>query len=248
MDFQDRYKCPLCNTRHAFRKCRSFLTMSPLDKRSVVTLYSACKNCLGLSHQVDECQSTSSCNRCWGNHHTLIHVPDCEKRAWIQMTAWAILQCDNEPQMRAHVRILLDPNTTTSYYTPTANFPLTWERCTERLAVRLFVSQDHALSIRLQRRVQQSPICPVVNLKANATKEKYSSNQLADYGFHIPYPCCIVLGSDVAAAVYLGLPRQDGTLPFVQNTIFGLAFFGEMEIDQNPTRCNEKRNTFGPTY
>lgn len=206
MDFQDR---------HAFRKCRSFLTMSPLDKRSVVTLYSACKNCLGLSHQVDECQSTSSCNRCWGNHYTLIHVPDCEKRAWIQMTAWAILQCDNEPQMRAHV-------------------PLTWERCTERLAVRIFGSQDHALSIRLQRRVQQSPICPVVNLKANATKEKYSSNQLADYGFHIPYPCCIVLGSDVAAAVYLGLPRQDGTLPFVQNTIFGLAFFGEMEIDQNP--------------
>lgn len=208
--------------------------MPPLTKRELVQTLPACKNCLGLSHQLANCKSRDGCHRCWGNHHTLLHIFDVKHSAWVRMTAWVVMQCDSEPQMKAHIRILLDPDVKVSFYTPTANFPLAWEKCANRLSVRLSGLNDDVRTVTTQliRRIRASPICPVSPINADPIRERYGNEGLADHGFHIPYPCCIVLGADVASLIYLGLPRQEGSLPFAQNTIFGMTFFGEIGVNQ----------------
>lgn len=235
MDFQEEYSCPLCHSRHGFRKCRRFLSVSPLEKRDIVHRHKACLNCLGLSHQLNECQSRSGCFRCWDAHHTLLHLPKWEITVWTPMTAWAILWTHVAPQMRAHVRILLEPMRAQSIYMPTDSFPIPWDKCLERLPVRLTCLRDDKQSIKvnLQRHLGNNIIAPCCKIRKNEVLKHWAKNKmLADHGFNLPYPCSIVLGSDVAGSIYRGLPCAGGAdLPLAQDTVFGWALFGEVPKD-----------------
>lgn len=234
MNFNDDYLCPLCISRHPLRKCRRFLAMPPAEKMALVKAKSACENCLAFSHQLSKCTSRAGCWTCWGTHHTLLHPHLIEeKSAWIQMTACAIMWCRRDPQQHHRVRIIIDPSVVSSYNTPTDTFPLAWEKCTDILNVCLWGLRDdvRTVTVDLVRRVQRALVAPGSHLVSGPIKHRYRGSVLADAAFHIPYPSTIDLGSDVAGAVYMRQPEKQGDLPYAQKTIFGLGFFGRVDID-----------------
>ncbi|XP_028176630.1 uncharacterized protein LOC114364612 [Ostrinia furnacalis] len=66
------FKCPLCKNPHGIYNCRFFLQM-PVEKRYyTINRLALCVNCL-FSHNGNVCNSTKACNKCGGQHNTLIH-------------------------------------------------------------------------------------------------------------------------------------------------------------------------------
>ncbi|XP_075158050.1 uncharacterized protein LOC142231322 [Haematobia irritans] len=226
MEFNDDYLCPLCISRHSLRTCRRFLALPPLEKRAFIRDKDGCTNCLALSHGFAQCTCKAVCWECAKHHHTFLHPVESDS-AWVQMTAWVVMWTPRAPQEHLNVRAMLDPNVMTSYYTPTPTFPLAWEKCDDILPVRLWGMHNdvRTVSVDLVRRVQPAVRMPAMPLLPYPIRAKYGTKNLADHGFHIPYPCSVVLGADVAAVAYLGLPRREKGLPFTQDTIFGRAFF-----------------------
>lgn len=149
------------------------------------------------------------------------------------MTAWAVMWSSVAPQQRAHVRMLLEPRNPASYYMPTDTFPIPWEKCRTKITVWLTCLRDERRSVEviLNRRLGNNILAPSCKLKSEKIKAVSQDKVLADDGFHVPYPCSIILGSDVAGRIYRGLPQSEGELPFAQDTVFGWSFFGEMEKD-----------------
>ncbi|XP_055923279.1 uncharacterized protein LOC129953816 [Eupeodes corollae] len=65
--------CQVCSEQHPLRLCPTFLKMSVDDRQKTVRKHKFCFNCLALTHNAHQCQSTSTCLRCKGKHHTLLH-------------------------------------------------------------------------------------------------------------------------------------------------------------------------------
>ena len=63
-------KCILCSNNHPLYLCSTFARMSTDEKEKEVRRHQLCRNCLRKGYFVKECQSSSSCRKCRGNHHT----------------------------------------------------------------------------------------------------------------------------------------------------------------------------------
>ncbi|BET00202.1 Pao retrotransposon peptidase [Nesidiocoris tenuis] len=72
-------KCQLCQCshEHPLYECVPFKRMLVQDRWAFVRKRGACKNCLSLIHQSQDCKSSSSCRieGCGQRHHSLLHRP-----------------------------------------------------------------------------------------------------------------------------------------------------------------------------
>jgi Pao retrotransposon peptidase/Family of unknown function (DUF5641)/Protein of unknown function (DUF1759)/Putative peptidase (DUF1758)/Integrase zinc binding domain len=66
-------QCPICQKRHITSQCIEFLNMSVKDRQNKVKTLNICNNCLSPRHATKDC-SSSSCRRCNGQHHSLLHL------------------------------------------------------------------------------------------------------------------------------------------------------------------------------
>ncbi|XP_073835531.1 uncharacterized protein [Musca autumnalis] len=66
-------KCVLCTQRHIIRACPNFLKMTCEERIRFVVQGHFCFNCLGRSHIRRDCLSRHRCQKCKGDHHTLLH-------------------------------------------------------------------------------------------------------------------------------------------------------------------------------
>lgn len=67
-------KCSLCQLVHTnLYKCSAFLKLNPNDKFKHIKDNRICGNCLSSQHTVSKCQSTVTCKKCNGKHHSLLH-------------------------------------------------------------------------------------------------------------------------------------------------------------------------------
>ncbi|XP_073835841.1 uncharacterized protein [Musca autumnalis] len=241
MMYDDEYRCPICQTRHSLRLCRAFLAMHPEEKMKYVRQNKICRNCLGMSHALKDCRSNSACHRCWYDHHTLLHPVTSPKETWLQMTALALIHRPKIDEKKRVVRILLDPNATESTFYKSS------------LYVPFEIQEDEGLvEVQLTDRHSEVRTLTVkLNIKAGAPPEqtprgrglpekvlkRYDLEDLADPSFYIQHDCVVVLGRDVSKSIYLGLPREEKGLPYMQNSIFGYTFFGRIEFDLEGNRA-----------
>ncbi|XP_070526174.1 uncharacterized protein [Cardiocondyla obscurior] len=66
-------RCPICQAKHYFNACPSFVKGSLSQRRSFVQSHKRCFNCLGGNHSSRECPSKYTCRHCHQKHHTLLH-------------------------------------------------------------------------------------------------------------------------------------------------------------------------------
>ncbi|XP_075150879.1 uncharacterized protein LOC142224987 [Haematobia irritans] len=66
--------CVLCPRQsHHLRVCRKFRNLSVNDRLTAVKRHRCCFNCLSRRHDVHNCATSRSCEKCQGRHHTLLH-------------------------------------------------------------------------------------------------------------------------------------------------------------------------------
>ncbi|XP_075150893.1 uncharacterized protein LOC142225003 [Haematobia irritans] len=66
--------CVLCPRQsHHLRVCPKFRNLSVNDRLTAVKRYRCCFNCLSRRHDVNNCATSRSCEKCQGRHHTLLH-------------------------------------------------------------------------------------------------------------------------------------------------------------------------------
>ncbi|XP_070529962.1 uncharacterized protein [Cardiocondyla obscurior] len=66
-------RCPICQARHYFNSCPSFVKGSLSHRRSLVQTHKRCFNCLGGNHVSRDCPSKYTCRTCHQKHHSLLH-------------------------------------------------------------------------------------------------------------------------------------------------------------------------------
>ncbi|XP_076298363.1 uncharacterized protein LOC143217706 [Lasioglossum baleicum] len=128
-------KCRLCEKDHFILFCPRFKSLTPPERRKVVTEKKLCFNCLS-NHQVRDCHSNKRCQTCVGKHHTALHVPienppsggnrdsssktssasnpvskvvNCTRLNQTLILATAIVGIEVRPGERVFVRALIDP-------------------------------------------------------------------------------------------------------------------------------------------
>ncbi|XP_075158049.1 uncharacterized protein LOC142231320 [Haematobia irritans] len=70
--------CVLCPRQsHHLRVCPKFRNLSVSDRLTAVKRYRCCFNCLSRRHDVNNCATSRSCEKCQGRHHTLLHRDSC---------------------------------------------------------------------------------------------------------------------------------------------------------------------------
>ncbi|XP_075163108.1 uncharacterized protein LOC142235734 [Haematobia irritans] len=65
--------CVCCQRRHPLYKCFKFSSLSPTEKRSVVSQNNICSNCLNSGHFYKQCKIAARCQQCQESHHTILH-------------------------------------------------------------------------------------------------------------------------------------------------------------------------------
>ena len=65
--------CPVHELPHSLLECRVFLGWSCTRRRELVRKHKLCFRCL-RGHYARDCPSDSSCDKCNGNHHALLHL------------------------------------------------------------------------------------------------------------------------------------------------------------------------------
>lgn len=236
--YMEEYRCLLCATRHSLRLCRRFLVLHPREKMRYVRQNKACVNCLGLSHCLEDCRSPEVCRVCWRRHHTLLHELDDSKYQWLQMTAQALVHRPGVDDEKHIVRILLSPNCSESYIAPPYQrlpFPTDYDIPDYELQFTDRHSEVRTLTIKLKTSHDGRLETPKAHCLPGEVWKKYDVEDVADTSFYLPWGCSIVLGKDVSKHIYLGLPQEQKGLPYMQNTIFGYAFFGALETDVDNT-------------
>ncbi|XP_053691615.1 uncharacterized protein LOC128740128 [Sabethes cyaneus] len=63
-------KCVMCSDHHPLYMCSIFTKMSIENKEREIRRHQLCRNCLRKGHRVNDCQSSSTCHKCRGRHHT----------------------------------------------------------------------------------------------------------------------------------------------------------------------------------
>lgn len=64
--------CSLCHKNHAIYNCSTFLDLNVNDRSKKIKQLKLCFNCLKPNHVSRKCNA-STCRKCKGKHHTLIH-------------------------------------------------------------------------------------------------------------------------------------------------------------------------------
>ena len=74
--------CPICKEAHGLDFCAKFLALKPDEKASFVLEKRRCRNCLKAGHDLDQCWSKRRCDKCQGDHHSLLHdkIPKVEEK------------------------------------------------------------------------------------------------------------------------------------------------------------------------
>ncbi|XP_075162833.1 uncharacterized protein LOC142235462 [Haematobia irritans] len=116
-----RLSLPPMDTRHSLRLCRRFLVLPPTEKARYVAKNEVCENFLAISYQIDKCKSRP-CRTCWFGHHTILHPVDERKFQWMEMTALVSMRRTRIKEEPRVVRVLMDPNTPTSYFHVTNHY------------------------------------------------------------------------------------------------------------------------------
>ncbi|XP_075147479.1 uncharacterized protein LOC142221615 [Haematobia irritans] len=234
-NYNDDYRCLLCETRHSLKLCRIFLAMPLDEKLNYVHRNRVCENCLAFSHEIGQCKS-GPCRICWFGHHTLLHPADALKYEWMDMTALVWMRRTQVKEVSHLVRVLINPNAPKSYLYPgnldvrVFRFKEEWDMPTEFVLTDRR-SEVRTLTVTLEPRMCPSPCTPQRSVPAPIW-DMYDRCDVADCSFYLSNRCAVVLGQDVAQRIFLGLPEKEKGLPYIQNTIFGLTFFGNMEVDQ----------------
>ncbi|XP_044585981.1 uncharacterized protein LOC123266019 [Cotesia glomerata] len=79
--------CPVCGLFHLLYTCDQFREASVDERRKIVYDAHLCFNCFGKGHGVNACTSQGSCKICRKRHHTLLHIPEEQKRSEQQQTS-----------------------------------------------------------------------------------------------------------------------------------------------------------------
>ncbi|XP_061391738.1 uncharacterized protein LOC133327189 [Musca vetustissima] len=229
MSFNDDYKCPLCDTRHSLRQCRSFLHLHPTLKLNYVRIEGFCVNCLGMSHEVRRCPLKKGCHTCNLPHHTLLHPLDTLRKSWLSMTAEVYLYSKGFVDPAVKVRVLLDPRAQDSTIHLGGPLPKFREIPKSMIQVVLTSTTNsvRTYSTGLRKSIRGRRTEPFVPLDLRCVRRVYSKKDVADPNFEKPGEISVVLGQDASRGIYLGLPYLEAGLPYAQNTIFGWVFFGE---------------------
>lgn len=66
-------KCPECQENHTLSSCTKYLSLSAIDRKSLVENKGLCFNCLNKTHRVTNCRLRYGCKKCNRRHHTTIH-------------------------------------------------------------------------------------------------------------------------------------------------------------------------------
>lgn len=234
MSYNDDFKCPLCHTRHSLRHCRSFLQLAPEGKADFVRRSKYCRNCLGMGHRIAYCPWQTGCRVCKLAHHTLMHPLDTSQSYRTKMTAEAFLHSPGKIEPAVKIRVLLNPMAQDSCIYLGHPLPKYNPQFGPFFKVVLTSTNNNVRTFTTIVRVCESdhPIEPWHYLDVSRVSFTYPRNVVADTHFYRPGPISVVLGKDAADGIYMGLPILEPNMPYVQNTIFGWTFFGEM-----PKRC-----------
>lgn len=73
-------RCRVCRDSHPLRMCPEFRKMRPRQRLQAVKRHRYCINCLAHSHFLKECRSRERCFECLGEHHTMLHIHDNDRR------------------------------------------------------------------------------------------------------------------------------------------------------------------------
>ena len=68
------YNCRVCKDHHPLKRCVKFLTMNVEGRMRAVLLHKYCSNCLAHEHYGRKCSSSSKCQYCDEEHHSLLHL------------------------------------------------------------------------------------------------------------------------------------------------------------------------------
>ncbi|XP_073820581.1 uncharacterized protein [Musca autumnalis] len=231
MSYNEQYKCPMCDTRHALQHCRAFLQMSPQSKSTFVRVSLYCVNCLGMGHVVLHCPAKKGCRTCTLPHHTLMHPLDTNYNYWLKMSAQVKLRIPGVLEPWVEVKVLLDPRHPDSTIMlgssvgedETKLKPLNKAVLTaNNNGVRTYTTYLRKSTRRLVE--PREPIDP------RQIRQTYRKAEVADPEFQHPGVVNVVLGADAAKGVFLGLPIALSGRLYAQNTIFGWAFFGAVPL------------------
>ncbi|XP_041451653.1 uncharacterized protein LOC121405118 [Drosophila obscura] len=74
------YRCRVCRGVHPLRKCGRFLRLSAEKRLRAALINQYCPNCLAHEHSGRDCRSGDRCRHCHKHHHTLLHIPDTNRR------------------------------------------------------------------------------------------------------------------------------------------------------------------------
>lgn len=227
--FNTNFPCPLCNKLHAIRKCSRFVVMNVEKKLRIVSQLSLCYNCLAQSHSRTECRSIDRCRRCLQDHNTWLH-PLTADRIWFPMTA-NILVRPRRDGTELYMRVLIDP-------TAARSTVMKWESDD----LKCIVKEGRTIMTLIQKNVENRPIdiefvvenkiydrTPTVQIEY---KDKYTyydrkNKANADPHWFMSRRNQIILGADVMNQVLLGPIKPRPGHIYVQETVFGLAYFGE---------------------
>ena len=235
--FNPDYNCLICDRHHALRVCTKFLVMSVTKKMRFVIDNALCSNCFAQSHLASDCTALH-CKRCDLYHNTLLH-PMAPNTIWHPMTARGLVSLvrpDGTNREWVRAQIMIDPNARCSWVDPTFLQELgVTDNCIDFAKIRFkkFRGESRVVETKcyLTHRFEgkRSPSC-LIKPYFDVLKHQVDISTFADIWWNSK-PYQFKLGSEIMHKLLLGAPvyYRPGC-PFQQNTIFGLAFFGESQV------------------
>ena len=243
--FNDRFRCPLCNLRHAFLHCEKFRALSVFERKQKIYRLNGCFNCLALSHTVYQCPSYNRCVRCMGKHHSLLHSPKTEREGIpkvspsqvvcesdlvvIKMTIVALLEWENRS---TSARLSLNfSRGTSAIYGPFArqhDIPIINIRGTSCCMVTVrSTKMNRAINVQCEIFDGDNTNSPKRPVDREFIMRAYPLVEAADPLFWRPQPIQLVLGAETVRDIIYGAPRSAEFGPAAFPTIFGWCFVGK---------------------
>ncbi|CAK9834538.1 hypothetical protein ANTRET_LOCUS11054 [Anthophora retusa] len=176
----------VCTQSHYVNQCQEFLKQSPRDRIKTIKTLKNCVNCLHYKHNLSQCRS-STCRKCGGKHHTLLHIDsfivknatemtnnietptvalttlgDLNQEVLLSTARVKILDKDN----RSHeCRVLLDPGSQRNFMT-------------ERLANYLRLPKKHLNLVTSGIGRQESQVKYAVEARIESTNTNFNCNAI----------------------------------------------------------------------
>lgn len=231
MEFNTDFCCPLCNRLHAIRKCSRFLVMEVEQKLRIVAQYSLCYNCLAQSHTRDQCISIDRCRRCMQDHNSLLH-PTPEDRIWVKMMAFVRITAHrDDTEYSTHA--LIDPTAARSSITLKEAQRVRCKIMDGRTNITVFHGYEEVfrfIDVECVVEDKKYGYSPVVDVDPHIYGKK---NISASRYWNIRHKYHLILGADAAGKILKGPAKGKAGQLFVQETIFGWAYFGEAKKREN---------------